>query len=96
MKSKKFSSWFFMRLFMLGGTRINFPQTNFWQQTNGPYGGDLNVLVINSRGYDFAGTLGRWEDRGIFCSTDNGETWSQINTGLTVLGVMSLAIYSNG
>ena len=65
---------------------------NFWQQTNGPFGGGVQVLASNSSGDIFAGTrIG-----GVFRSTDNGDTWSPINTGLTATFVSALAINSSG
>ena len=65
-------------------------QTDFWQQTNGPYGGDIRALAINNDEHIFAGTFGS----GVFRSADNGENWSQ--TGLTNTNVQALAINSNG
>ena len=65
-------------------------QTNFWQQTNGPYGGDVRALAINARDDIFAGTYGY----GIFRSIPSGrdENWMPVNTGLTINTVLSLAI----
>ena len=66
-------------------------QANFWEQTNGP-GGNIRSLAINSNGDIFAGTtLG-----GVFRSTDNGDNWSPINTGLTTTAVLALAINGSG
>ena len=48
-------------------------QANFWQQTNGPFGGRVNSLAINSSGDIFAGSL---FGGGVFRSTDNGDNWS--------------------
>ncbi len=53
-------------------------QTNFWEQTNGPFGGTIGSLAINANGDAFAGAFG-----GVFRSTDNGDSWQQINNGLT-------------
>ncbi len=65
-----------------------FAQTNFWEQTNGPYGGIIVELAINSsNGHIFAGTSG-----GIFRSTNNGDSWTAVNTGLTNPAVGSFAI----
>ena len=66
--------------------------STFWQQTNGPYGGDVNALAINSSGYIFAGT----DSRGVFLSTNNGTSWTQENNGLTNSDIVSLAINSSG
>lgn len=51
---------------------------NFWEQTNGPVGGTVTALATNSNGDLFAGTDGG----GVFRSTDNGNSWFQINFGL--------------
>ncbi|MGH7454150.1 MAG: WD40/YVTN/BNR-like repeat-containing protein, partial [bacterium] len=48
-------------------------QDNFWQQMNGPYGGDIRALAINSNGHIFAG------GGGIFRSTNNGDSWTALN-----------------
>jgi photosystem II stability/assembly factor-like uncharacterized protein len=45
-----------------------------WQQTNGPYGGDVKCFAQNGSTL-FAGTDGG----GVFRSTDNGTTWQKIN-----------------
>jgi len=66
---------------------------NFWQQTNGPYGGDIRAFVINSTGHIFAGASGG----GVFRSMDNGESWRPVNVGLPHTAfVQSLAINLNG
>ena len=67
-------------------------QTDFWEQTNGPFGGTVNSLAINSNGDIFAGTDGD----GVFRSSDNGDNWTQINAGLTNTKVRALAINSSG
>jgi len=64
---------------------------DFWQQTGGPYGGDIYCLAINSVGHIFAGTNGN----GIYRSSDNGNSWIQVNTGLTNKTVYALAINSS-
>ena len=68
------------------------PGSDFWEQTNGPFGGTINDLAINSNGDIFAGT----DDGPVFRSSDNGDDWSQLNTGLTLPSVRALAINSNG
>jgi hypothetical protein len=54
-------------------TQTSFPQTNFWQQTNGPfyYGGFVLAVGIDSSGNAFAGT----RTLGIYRSSDQGATW---------------------
>ena len=64
---------------------------NYWEPTNGPSGGPIEALVINSNDDIFVSC---WE-KGISRSTDNGENWIQINNGLTNLLVWALAINSN-
>ena len=49
-----------------------------WRQTNGPYGGKILTLYETIDGVLFAGT----EGAGIFHSTDNGNNWTSVNTGL--------------
>jgi len=63
-----------------------------WEQTNGPYGGNIHTLAINSSGDIFAGGIGGE----VFRSTDNGDNWTQINNGLTNTDVRALAINSSG
>ena len=56
-------------------------RTNFkgkWKQTNGPYGGKITTLYKTTNGVLLAGT----ENAGIFRSTDNGNNWTPVNTGL--------------
>jgi len=65
---------------------------NFWQQTNGPFGGIINCLTVNSAGHVFAGTI----FNGIYRSTDNGATWTKNNAGLTSNFVGALAINASG
>jgi hypothetical protein len=57
-------------------------------QTNGPQGGDGIALARNSIGHVFVGTQGG----NVFRSTDNRESWTEINSGLTATNVRALAI----
>lgn len=53
-----------------------------WLQTNGPYGGSITSLVLKNSDKSvtlFAGT----RTNGVFRSTDIGENWIAINSGLT-------------
>jgi len=68
-------------------------QTNFWQQTSGLYGGTISALAINNvSGHIFAATVGG----GIFRSTNNGDSWTAVNSGLTNTTVFALAINARG
>ena len=49
-----------------------------WRQTNGPYGGKILTLYETIDSVLLAGT----EGAGIFRSTDNGNNWIPVNTGL--------------
>ena len=51
---------------------------NGWVQTNGPYGGEILSLYAAPKGVLFVGT----EGAGIFRSTDRGDSWTPVNTGL--------------
>jgi len=57
-----------------------------WIQTNGPYGGTIYCFAVNGSNL-FAGTFG-----GVFLSTNNGTSWTAVNTGLTNTSVLSLAV----
>ena len=54
------------------------PNGSDWVQTNGPYGGEILAIHEAPKGVLFAGTSGG----GIFRSTDRGDTWRPVNTGL--------------
>jgi len=53
---------------------------------------DLYSLAVNASGHIFAATA----NRGVFLSTDNGNTWREVNTGLRSIDVRSLALNSTG
>ena len=54
------------------------PDKSGWVQTNGPYGGEIRAIHEAPKGVLFVGTSGG----GIFRSTDRGDTWAPVNTGL--------------
>lgn len=69
----------------VGSTRA---QTDFWQQTNGPYGGSVNSVAVNSNGHILAA---EWTGR-IFISTDYGEHWiEQANSPAPELNTFIIA-----
>jgi ligand-binding sensor domain-containing protein len=49
------------------------------------------AFAINNAGHIFAGTIGR----GVYRSTDQGKTWSEVNNGLTLPLVLALVINSD-
>jgi hypothetical protein len=64
-----------------------------WVQTNGSYSGWVNCFAVSPNGTGgmnlFAGTDGG----GVFLSTNNGTSWTAVNTGLpSHTGVWSLAV----
>jgi photosystem II stability/assembly factor-like uncharacterized protein len=73
---------FFLQLFFITNAQ--------WQPTNGPYGGNVNGLIIKDQNI-FALAM----EEGIFISTDNGTTWSPRNNGLTNLNVQCIALKGN-
>ena len=54
------------------------PNESSWVQTNGPYGGEILAIHEAPKDMLFAGT----SEGGIFRSTDRGDTWMPVNTGL--------------
>jgi hypothetical protein len=44
---------------------------DFWEPANGPYGGGVYSIAVNSNNDIFAGS----KNGGVFFSNDNGETW---------------------
>ncbi|MGH7597541.1 MAG: YCF48-related protein, partial [bacterium] len=61
-------------------------QTEFWQQTNGPYGGFIRALAGDSTGQMFAGTA----DDGLFRSSDGGATWSTTSVNAAIVYTLAL------
>ena len=83
--SVKFVILFLVLIFFLLGVTQNSQAQ--WVQTNGPYGG--RVLSFAASGTNlFAATA----PSGVFLSTNNGKSWSQVNSGLTNTLVLSLAV----
>lgn len=64
-----------------------------WVQTSGPYGGYVTALAIVGTNL-FAGidSVGAVHSGKVFISTDNGASWSPVDSGLSNLGVLSLAV----
>lgn len=80
---------FFVLFIILVNYNILSSQTYSWEQTNGPYGGNILSLIADSSGHFFAGTAD-----GIFRSTDGGKSWKVVNESLT--NIVTFAISSEG
>ena len=63
----------------------------FWEKSDVSFNESVFALIINDSGHIFAGTSG-----GVFRSKDNGDSWTEINNGLTRLFVRTLAINTSG
>lgn len=77
-------------LFLIIAVNFIYPQTA-WQQTT-LSGYSIIKLVIAPNGYIFAAS----SNNGVFRSTDGGETWANVNKGLTGLISLSLVSSANG
>ncbi|MGA9365814.1 MAG: T9SS type A sorting domain-containing protein [Bacteroidota bacterium] len=67
-------------------------QAPIFTQTNGPFGGEVDFLCLDSSGNIFAGTAG-----GIYRSNDNGQTWDALSSTLgDPYGAPFLALNSHG
>lgn len=71
-------------------TLATFSSKGQWTQTKGPYGGNINDILINGSNI-YTATMGG----GIFISTNNGNSWDTLNTGLTNGFVYSLKFSNN-
>ena len=67
-------------------TSLCFSQ-DFWEQSNGPYGGTVTQIAFNSNDDIFVGTT-----MGIYRSIDNGESWVRLNIRQDNLMVSSIEI----
>ena len=61
---------------------------------NGLGCGNIWFLAINATSEIFVGTAGSGE--GVYRSTDNGDSWTLANTGLTATDIAGLGINHNG
>jgi hypothetical protein len=64
----------------------SFVSAQWVEKSNSLYGGFITSLAVNGTNL-FAGT-----GSGVFRSTDNGTSWTAVNTGLTNLQIQSLAV----
>ncbi len=65
-------------LFNLIAVNLVCGQSLSWEQTNGPLGGFVTTLAVNTNDNIFAGT----PEGLLFRSTDNGNTWAVLNQGV--------------
>ena len=81
----------FLFMVFLAPLVMSIPLSAQWVQTNGPYSGSVySLLSFAVSGTNlFAGTDG---GGGVFLSTNNGTSWTTVNTGLTNTAVQSLAV----
>ena len=81
----------FLFMVFLAPLVMSIPLSAQWVDTNGPYRGSAySLLSFAVSGTNlFAGTDG---GGGVFISTNNGTSWTAVNTGLTNTAVQSLAV----
>ena len=80
--------------FLIIGVQLLFPNLYAqWKETNGPPSVEINTsfdrnvyAMTSNEAYLFAGTRGS----GIYRSSDNGDSWIQINNGLPNLDIRAL------
>ncbi len=66
---------------------------DFWKHTNGPNGGIIGDVAINSIGHIFAGG---WSDNsGLFRSKNNGLTWEKVNSGFPDFEIYAIGVSDN-
>lgn len=85
-------------LFMIGTAKIAFSQIDFWQQTNGPFGGNIRCLAVDIHGKIFAGTARVGHGQGIFRSRDDGMSWEKASNGMPYTlfaGALDDTLYDN-
>ena len=64
-----------------------------WQDVTGSIATDVRALVVGPNGHVFAGT---YQNGGVYRSTDDGDSWEHVITGLTCGNVVSLAVNASG
>lgn len=73
------------------GVYYSHPDGQNWTQT-GLTDAQVRSLASNSNGYLYAATFGA----GVFRSTNNGDSWTPINSGLESLNVLAISVNSKG
>ena len=83
---------FYLSAVIAVSTLPTFARGDFWMHAEGPFGGLIQALAVDSTGTVLAGTL----NAGVFRSTDHGQTWAPASAGLGALSVSALAVYRDG
>ena len=60
-----------------------------WVQTNGPYGGSIKCFAVSGTNLFAGASVGYG---GVYLSTNNGTSWTPVNSGLTNMTVNTLAV----
>lgn len=76
---KKILSNVFYVVFIIIALEVRLSAQDIWVDTNGPNGGRIGDIGINSKDYLYSG--GWWESSGLYRSTDTGNSWKKIITG---------------
>ncbi len=66
-------------------------ETDFWQPTNGPYGGHVYSLAINPKNQNIFASANK-----VFHSTDNGANWTPTTQGFPSGSIRAFAERPNG
>ncbi len=63
-----------------------------WVQTNGPYGGEIGCFAVSPNGAGGTNLFAGTHVGGVFLSTNNGTSWTEVNNGLTNTSVFALEV----
>jgi len=88
---KQIFSSFTTIVFLLGFSNASFSQRNFWEQA-GLSNQIVTSLLVDTSGTIFAGT----QSTGLYRSTNYGNSWIQINNGITDTSISCITKSSNG
>lgn len=74
---------------------VNWTRAGYWKIfTSGSSPAVVYTVIINSVGRIFVG-VGCGEERGVYVSNNNGDTWQKVSTGLSINSVRALALNSS-